>query len=117
MEYLDGSPLPAIIENARHRGMPLPLGGIARLIAEVLDALGAAHAKGIVHRDLKPDNIFVTPAGRAEGARLRHREAAARARRQRDAHRLAARHAALHGARAGGGPARRSRAPTSTRSA
>ena len=34
--------------------------------------------KGIVHRDLKPDNIFVTPAGHAEGARLRHREARSR---------------------------------------
>ena len=30
----------------------------------MLDALGAAHAKGIVHRDLKPDNIFVAPSGR-----------------------------------------------------
>src|SRR5689334_3447925 len=62
MEYLDGAPLSDII--AKHG--PLPLGGIARLVAEVLDALGAAHAKGIVHRDLKPDNIFVTPAGRAK---------------------------------------------------
>jgi serine/threonine protein kinase len=65
MEYLDGSPLSSIIEQAPHRG-PLPLGGVARLAAEVLDALGAAHAKGIVHRDLKPDNIYVTPAGRAK---------------------------------------------------
>jgi serine/threonine protein kinase len=63
MEYLDGAPLAAAIEGVPHAG-PLPLGGIARLAAEVLDALGAAHAKGIVHRDLKPDNIFVTPAGR-----------------------------------------------------
>jgi serine/threonine-protein kinase len=60
MEYLDGAPLAAIVEKAG----PLPLGSLARLIAEVLDALGAAHAKGIVHRDLKPDNIFITPAGR-----------------------------------------------------
>ena len=60
MEYLDGAPLADIVGK---RG-PLPLGGMARLMAEVLDALAAAHQKGIVHRDLKPDNIYVTPAGR-----------------------------------------------------
>ena len=64
MEYLDGAPLASIIEFGVHHQAPLPLGGIARLAAEVLDALGAAHAKGIVHRDLKPDNIFVAPSGR-----------------------------------------------------
>src|SRR5690242_5111020 len=63
MEYLDGAPLAAAIESVSHGG-PLPLGSIARLAVEVLDALGAAHAKGIVHRDLKPDNLFVTPSGR-----------------------------------------------------
>src|SRR5512142_1468869 len=65
MEYLDGAPLSAIIEQARSRG-PLPLGSIARLVAEVLDALAAAHAKGVIHRDLKPDNIFVSPNGRGK---------------------------------------------------
>ena len=60
MEYLDGSPLADLVAKLG----PMPLGGMARLIAEVLDALSAAHAKGIVHRDLKPDNIYVTPAGR-----------------------------------------------------
>jgi serine/threonine protein kinase len=64
MEYLDGAPLSALVEAGVISQMPLPLGGMARLAAEVLDALGAAHAKGIVHRDLKPDNIFVTPSGR-----------------------------------------------------
>jgi serine/threonine-protein kinase len=64
MEYLDGAPLATLIELAVQQGAPLPLGGIARLTAEVLDALGAAHAKGIVHRDLKPDNLFVAPSGR-----------------------------------------------------
>jgi len=63
MEYLDGAALASAIEHAAQLG-PLPLGSVARLAVEVLDALGAAHAKGIVHRDLKPDNIFVTPSGR-----------------------------------------------------
>jgi serine/threonine-protein kinase len=66
MEYLDGSSLAAIIAAAARSGLPLPIGGVARLCVEVLEALGAAHAKGIVHRDLKPDNIYVTPAGRAK---------------------------------------------------
>ncbi|HSD86905.1 MAG TPA: serine/threonine-protein kinase [Kofleriaceae bacterium] len=66
MEYLDGSPLASILEHAQQGGYRLPIGGTARLAAEVLDALHAAHAKGIVHRDLKPDNIFVTPGGRAK---------------------------------------------------
>jgi serine/threonine protein kinase len=64
MEYLDGAPLASIVEHAVSHQRPMPLGGLARLAVEVLDALGAAHAKGIVHRDLKPDNIFVTPSGR-----------------------------------------------------
>jgi serine/threonine-protein kinase len=63
MEYLDGAALASVIEGVAQAG-PLPLGSVARLVVEVLDALGAAHAKGIVHRDLKPDNIYVTPAGR-----------------------------------------------------
>jgi serine/threonine protein kinase len=63
MEYLDGAALASAIERVPQFG-PLPLGTVARLAVEVLDALGAAHAKGIVHRDLKPDNLFVTPSGR-----------------------------------------------------
>src|SRR5580765_608139 len=38
MEYLDGAPLAPIIDTAAERRAPLPLGGIARLCAEVLDA-------------------------------------------------------------------------------
>jgi serine/threonine protein kinase len=65
MEYLDGAPLSSLIDHARSKG-PLPIGAVARLAVEVLDALGAAHAKGIIHRDLKPDNIYVSPAGRGK---------------------------------------------------
>jgi len=64
MEYLDGAPLSSLVEAAVAARSPVPLGGLARLAAEVLDALGAAHGKGIVHRDLKPDNIYVTPSRR-----------------------------------------------------
>ena len=64
MEYLDGAPLAAIVEHSQAHQLPLPLGGLARLAVEILDALQAAHAKGIVHRDLKPDNIYVAPSGR-----------------------------------------------------
>ena len=64
MEYLDGAPLAAILEHSQAHQQPLPIGGLARLAVEVLDALQAAHAKNIVHRDLKPDNIFVAPSGR-----------------------------------------------------
>ncbi len=60
MEYLDGAPLSTLMRKR------LPLGTLARLLGEVLDAVFAAHQKGVIHRDLKPDNIFVTPGEHAK---------------------------------------------------
>jgi serine/threonine-protein kinase len=54
MELLVGRPLriPAV------RG-ELSAADIRRILLELLDVLGAAHAKGFVHRDLKPENVFL----------------------------------------------------------
>ena len=38
---------------------PMPPQIARRILLELLDALGAAHARGIIHRDLKPENVFL----------------------------------------------------------
>ena len=55
MEYLDGETLAQRLE----RGGPLSVDEVARVIAQVADVLGQAHAAGIVHRDIKPENLFL----------------------------------------------------------
>ena len=60
-EYLQGQSLRERLDKGA-----LPLPQALDLLAEVGEALAAAHKAGIVHRDLKPDNIFITEEGHAK---------------------------------------------------
>lgn len=61
MEYVDG---PSLSQLVRDEG-PLPPDRAARLLAQVADALDAAHRAGFVHRDVKPSNVLVAPGDHA----------------------------------------------------
>ena len=58
MEFVDGTSLSQVLQSG-----PLPPSTAAAYAAEVLDALGYAHAHGVIHRDIKPANIMLTAAG------------------------------------------------------
>ena len=61
MQLIEGTPLSSLLAE---RGAIRP-DGVAKIVAQVADALDTAHGAGIVHRDLKPSNIVVTPNGQA----------------------------------------------------
>ena len=62
MALVEGETLRARVE----REGSLPVGVVRRVLQEVAQALGYAHARGVVHRDIKPDNILLDQAtGRA----------------------------------------------------
>ena len=58
LEYVDGQPIDVFADARR-----LVVDDRVRLILDVLDAVGHAHAHLIVHRDLKPSNILVSADG------------------------------------------------------
>ena len=55
MEYFEGMTLGAVLERRRL----LPLAEALPMLAQICQALDAAHAAGVVHRDLKPQNVLV----------------------------------------------------------
>jgi tRNA A-37 threonylcarbamoyl transferase component Bud32 len=65
MELLEGRTLGAL-----YRERALYLDRTVEIIAQVCEALGAAHATGVVHRDVKPDNVFVVNRRGADWVKL-----------------------------------------------
>jgi eukaryotic-like serine/threonine-protein kinase len=63
MELLEGESLGDRIG----RSPPLDERAILELMAQTLDVLAAAHARGIIHRDIKPDNLFLSKDGPEHG--------------------------------------------------
>src|SRR3954447_8090548 len=55
MRFVEGTDLKALI---RAQGR-LPAARATHILAQVADALDAAHARGLVHRDIKPANILI----------------------------------------------------------
>jgi serine/threonine protein kinase len=58
MEYVDGTDLRKIL-----RGPGLPPVQALKAIAQICDALQAAHQEGVIHRDIKPENILINSKG------------------------------------------------------
>jgi len=62
MEYVEGQDLRKVLID---RGKLPPVEALG-ILAQILDALAAAHAAGVLHRDLKPENTLLTPDGQVK---------------------------------------------------
>ncbi|MFO0762173.1 MAG: protein kinase [Byssovorax sp.] len=61
MQYVEGEPLSRRLE----REGALAVEEAVRLLIQVCEGVGAAHAAGVLHQDLKPDNVLVDAEGQA----------------------------------------------------
>jgi serine/threonine protein kinase len=64
MEYLEGKPLNALLDEDFGRGMPFSRAW--PWIQDICAGLAHAHDHSVIHSDLKPSNIFITTAGKAK---------------------------------------------------
>lgn len=64
MEFINGPNLRQLLSQEG----TLPLGRALEIIAQVLQALDAAHEMQIIHRDIKPENILLAPSGQVKVA-------------------------------------------------
>lgn len=74
MEQLEGTSLKYYIDEGK---LPLPFTEVARIAAQVADALESLHRQSVVHLDIKPSNIMFRPSGEAvliDYGLARHRE-------------------------------------------
>lgn len=62
MELLEGADLKSLIREKD----PLALSEKLRIMEQICEGVGHAHAKGIVHRDLKPGNIHIQADGQVK---------------------------------------------------
>jgi serine/threonine-protein kinase len=74
LEYCDGGSLRSVLRQRCGRPAIVGPEPAVRIVAQMAEALAAAHALGIVHRDLKPENVLI--AGAASLATQLRRSAA-----------------------------------------
>jgi TonB family protein len=71
MEYVEGKDLRSLLNAARRRAQPLPVGLALLIAARLASALDYAHRKrdfegrelGLVHRDVSPQNVLISYDG------------------------------------------------------
>lgn len=59
LEYVDGVPLSESLAEPL-----MPEARIQSVFGDLLEALGAVHAKGVLHRDIKPSNVLIQADGK-----------------------------------------------------